>query len=733
MTDFSTTADTGNSPRDLISFSAYQRSQNGSVSYLIINRIKTKLGDFYDEIDEVLTGFRGSGLCQNAPETLSDEEEEEELGLVEEAELGVVGGSGEEGCGGSGEEGCGGMYRDVVTVCHSTRTYSPTIEEELQPESEQCFDIVDNLACQQNRTDSDSDSYICESGDDKDLEDINTLPEVSHLGTGGEEPVNNIRSTDQHNQTSIDTMCSLKEESPTKNNAKQDRPGDHLTPSTNSNNQNFEFEMISTCFDSEESENRSQVPFSTEKHGSKEKSPSLLSKDITHEVDSMIHRTDPKLIRHPIPTNSSADQAKYRQTRTPVKAPPPPKSINLTNARKSSPEYFEASSHTPSPGLPASSPVQFIRILSRSPRPGSQFANGNSVSSEHFSLHSSENSANSMSFTNPFFHQSNSKLGEFFTNFNNSASPVTKFLNDLSSPKPETSHQSTFTKLSRNKHCVLSRDWSDYSAEEAGFNMNNLTETGYISVGKTGPERYTKIREIGEGGFGTVYLAQDTTYWDKVVLKEMELGRIQLEDIAEEILDRYPHENIMKLLDHYSTFTHYCMVYEFQSQVSLFDYLRLAGKQNEFEGKVILRQVVNALDWLHDNMIVHGDLKDENMIIQSKTKNIILIDFGSARMIKEKYEPFRFRGTRVYSPPEAVVGDMVFGQSLDVWTVGTFVYVLLNNRRPFVDDQEILNACLPYPKNWSDGAKDFVRQCLTRNYLDRPSIKFLKYHPWIQS
>ena len=69
--------------------------------------------------------------------------------------------------------------------------------------------------------------------------------------------------------------------------------------------------------------------------------------------------------------------------------------------------------------------------------------------------------------------------------------------------------------------------------EEAGFNMNNLTETGYISVGDTG-ERYTKIREIGEGGFGIVYLAQDTTYQENVVLKEMELSRIQLEDIAEE-------------------------------------------------------------------------------------------------------------------------------------------------------------------------------------------------------
>jgi serine/threonine protein kinase len=327
-------------------------------------------------------------------------------------------------------------------------------------------------------------------------------------------------------------------------------------------------------------------------------------------------------------------------------------------------------------------------------------------------------------------------LGEFFQNFNKPASPVTKLFNLSStiSPKPAVSHQSVFTELSRNKHCVLSREWADYSVEKATFNMNSFTESVHRPVGNCG-ERYTKITELGAGGFGRVYLAQDTNYREKVVLKEIELSKVRLVDIAEEIaiLDRYPHHNIMRLLDHYSTITHYCMVYEFQSQVSLFEYLRLSGKQDELESKVILRQVVNALEWLHDNMIVHGDIKDENMIIQSRTRNIILIDFGSARIIKDKYEPIPFRGTRVYSPPEAVVGDVAFGLSLDVWTVGTFVYVLMNNRRPFVDDQEILHTCLPYPKCWSEGAKDFMRQCLNRDYLHRPTIKLLKYHPWIQS
>jgi len=245
--------------------------------------------------------------------------------------------------------------------------------------------------------------------------------------------------------------------------------------------------------------------------------------------------------------------------------------------------------------------------------------------------------------------------------------------------------------------------------------------------------RYEKLYEIGEGGYGTVYVAHDTHYKEDVILKEMELKRIKMEDVAEEIaiLDKFPHDNIMKLLDNFSTFNFYYMVFEFQSNVSLFEYLRLTGKLSEDETVYILSQVLDAVEWLHDNLIVHGDIKDENMVITSTTRSIVLIDFGSARILQDSLEPIMFRGTRVYSPPEAVLGDIAFVQSLDVWTLGTLTYVLLNNKRPFDDDNEIVNACIPYPRSWSEGARDFVRRCLSKEYYDRPSVTMLKYHPWI--
>lgn len=383
------------------------------------------------------------------------------------------------------------------------------------------------------------------------------------------------------------------------------------------------------------------------------------------------------------------------------------------------------------------SPVRLIRIISKTtPQPSRATGTDSEVvvpepDSEE-------------EWINPLFnHQSNPRYDNFFSQLKflkgTDLSPLDGIKSLPISPSP---YKDMLIRdeelLPRPPRLSPAMDKSVSNSSKSSYDNFPPDDSGFFSCNKASQdkeERYVKYKEIGEGGFGRVFLATDTRFQERVVLKELEQEKIRLEQVTEEIciLNRFPHDNIMKLLDHYSTLTHYCMVYEFQSQLSLFEYLRHAGKQEESTCKTILRQVMNALDWLHDNMVVHGDIKDENMIIEPETRNIILIDFGSAKLLEEAYEPITFRGTKVYSPPEAIVGDIVYGQSVDIWTIGTLVYVVLNNKRPFIDDQEILNACIPYPKNWSEGARDFVRQCLNREYLDRPTVKYLQLHPWIYS
>ena len=124
-------------------------------------------------------------------------------------------------------------------------------------------------------------------------------------------------------------------------------------------------------------------------------------------------------------------------------------------------------------------------------------------------------------------------IREFFTNFNKPNSPVARLLAE-SAPREIT----------------LSRDYSVEGCE-GGFNLNTFTDAGSVAESETRGHRYTKITQIGTGGFGKVYLANDTRYKERVVLKEMDLEKIKMADIAQEIaiLNRYPHHNIMNILN----------------------------------------------------------------------------------------------------------------------------------------------------------------------------------------
>ena len=464
-------------------------------------------------------------------------------------------------------------------------------------------------------------------------------------------------------------------------------------------NAKFVFEMESTCFDADHSTT---------------KNPALTIKLDNHE-------------------DSEVSQKKCRQSKEKLGEI---NNLNLFSSKPAEPSLVDFRDGSLLEHETSLSHLRLIRTLSRTPLQKSQLENksGSPKNSENLE----QDLQSGQEWLNPLYEQYNPKFNNsIITKLKRVPNFHSQYALDESKPTPKSNRSSEASIKPPRLSPALSNSLTDSSYENIPSYDNYIhTDSGYISSSNAAQDkvfRYVKYKEIGEGCFGRVYLAQDTQHKEKVVLKELDQNMIRVDQVAEEvsILNRFPHDKIMKLLDHFSTVTHYCMVYEFQSQVSLFEYLKLTGKQKESTCQVILRQVVDAMEWLHENMVVHGDIKDENMIIEPQTRNVMLIDFGSAKLLDDAYEPITFKGTKVYCPPEAIVGDIVFGHSVDVWTIGTLVYVVLNNKRPFIDEQEILNACLPYPRDWSDGAKDFVRQCLNRQYLDRPTTKLLKYHPWL--
>ena len=71
-----------------------------------------------------------------------------------------------------------------------------------------------------------------------------------------------------------------------------------------------------------------------------------------------------------------------------------------------------------------------------------------------------------------------------------------------------------------------------------------------------------------------------------------------------------------------------------ENSVDLFDYIREKGKMNETEGKIIFKQVLQAVQHIHSCGVVHRDIKDENIVLNRETGAVKIIDFGCGTLLK---------------------------------------------------------------------------------------------------
>jgi len=135
----------------------------------------------------------------------------------------------------------------------------------------------------------------------------------------------------------------------------------------------------------------------------------------------------------------------------------------------------------------------------------------------------------------------------------------------------------------------------------------------------------------------------------------------------------------------------------------------------------------------HQVGVLHGDIKDENVIIEPSTGALTIVDFGSSLLL-HKGDYSEFYGTREYSPPEWVRDRRFRAEGLTVWSLGILLYNMLCGDIPFVSDLEILEQELSWPEDLevSQEARCLVSACLRRRELERLSLQQVRDHPWLQ-
>lgn len=209
-------------------------------------------------------------------------------------------------------------------------------------------------------------------------------------------------------------------------------------------------------------------------------------------------------------------------------------------------------------------------------------------------------------------------------------------------------------------------------------------------------QRYEKVRSIGSGGIGTVYLARQVQLDREVALKEIrELFGFFSEEQRKEIVKRFheevrqasrlSHPNIASILDANTSQDYPYVVSEFISGGSLRRIIKLAESiPPELSVKVFL-QILHALGHAHKHGVVHRSLKPENILFDS-SGNVRVTDFGMSRVVERDQTMIQHvyvgTGSVAYMAPELFTDPGKAGVQSDLYALGILFYEMLARKLP---------------------------------------------------
>ncbi|KAF7221538.1 transcript variant X3 [Nothobranchius furzeri] len=258
---------------------------------------------------------------------------------------------------------------------------------------------------------------------------------------------------------------------------------------------------------------------------------------------------------------------------------------------------------------------------------------------------------------------------------------------------------------------------------------------------------YTEVAELGRGRYSVVKRCDHRCTKRTVAVKHVNKKLMKRDRVTQELnlLQRLQHPHIVSLLDTYETSSSYALVLQMADQGRLLDYIVSWGNLTEEKVSCYLRNVLEALQYLHNCRIVHLDVKPENLLVSHNASGqpmVKLTDFGDAEQLNSAHYIHPLLGSPEFAPPELVLGEPVSLTS-DLWSLGVVTYVLLSGASPFLDEsaeETCLNICrldFSFPRDYFQGvsqaARNFVCLLLRTDPSRRPPAGLCLQDPWLQA
>ena len=365
---------------------------------------------------------------------------------------------------------------------------------------------------------------------------------------------------------------------------------------------------------------------------------------------------------------------------------------------------------------------------------------------------------------------------------------INENFNNFSAIKEESSFEDSYLNTSNQ----IDEDY-DNNNNFKNYNDIKLKTSNLIMKRDDNPYNvYTVISTLGSGTFGTVKKVKlknnnNVIRAMKIIPKENVLEGVDSKTVISEIsiLKKLDHPNIMKIYEFYEDEKNYYIISEFCDQGDLLGKMNKLHSMTELVVRFLMRQILDAVAYLHNRKVLHGDIKMENLLLYTAVKKaqkrftvlsldtkdeslqkeinlsfqkrsltfntkkfmrnitsyeIKLIDFGCSKIFSKKHHKnlSGIIGTSAYCSPEVI--DDIYDERCDEWSCGVLMYLLLCGEIPFPGETEeemfskIKKGKISFHqkefKNVSNKAKDLICNLLMYNKDYRITASQALQHPF---
>ncbi|KAJ2998594.1 Protein kinase [Globomyces sp. JEL0801] len=233
---------------------------------------------------------------------------------------------------------------------------------------------------------------------------------------------------------------------------------------------------------------------------------------------------------------------------------------------------------------------------------------------------------------------------------------------------------------------------------------------------------YTKLKKIGQGASGSVYIARNNQTNERVAIKQMDLSaQPRKELLVNEIIvmKDSQHPNIVNYRDSFLVRNDLWVVMELMEGGPLTDIID-NNTMTEPQIATVCLETLKGLQQLHQRRIIHRDIKSDNILLNNRG-NVKLTDFGfCAKLSPEKSKRATMVGTPYWMAPE-VVKQKEYGAKIDIWSLGIMVIEMIEGEPPYLEEEPLKalyliatngTPKLKSPERVSQSLKGFLNQCL---------------------